>query len=202
MDTLLYLVDSWLNLVDSWSYPGIFLTTMIESTFVPMPAELTMIPAGILAAQGELNYWGVLVSSTAGVVVGSIINYWIGYRFGRTLLEKYGKYVFIKHDFLEKTEAFFEKYGAFAVFIGRLLIGIRHYIGFVAGIARFKFKSFVVYTSIGGLLWMFILLQIGYLSEKTAESSYSAVTNLQIIIVLLTIISVIAYGIKLYMMKD
>lgn len=162
------------DLVEAFGYGGIFLATLVESTFVPVPAEATMLPAGMLAAQGVLNYWGVLLASTMGVVVGSLINYLFGYYFGRALLLKYGKYIFIKHKHIHKTERFFKKFGWMAAFSGRLLPGIRHYIAFVAGIAKMPVKPFMIATSIGGLIWMWILLEVGYVAQRHADKNGNA----------------------------
>lgn len=185
-----------LRFVEHLGYIGIFFTTLIESTFVPIPAEVTVVPAGMLAAKGHFSYWGVLASATMGVIAGSAINYWIGSRYGRVLIIKFGKYVFLKPSFLRRTEIFFEKYGAFAVFIGRLLPGLRHYIGFVAGIAKMKFQLFVIYTSLGGLIWMWILLQVGYMAEKNSAKGNADLSSLELIVIAVTVITLIAYFIK------
>lgn len=166
-----HLTQTLKDLVEAFGYLGIFIATLVESTFVPVPAEVTMLPAGMLAAQGVFNYWGVLASSTLGVVVGSFINYLFGYYFGRALLLKYGKYIFIKHKHIHKTERFFKKFGWTAAFSGRLLPGIRHYIAFVAGIAKMPVKPFMLATALGGLMWMWVLLQIGYMAQRQAEKN-------------------------------
>lgn len=191
-----------LNLVEELGYLGLFVATLIESTFVPIPAEVTMIPAGMLAAQGKLWYWGVLFSATAGVIVGSILNYWIGIRFGRVLLLTYGKYIFIKPSSLDKTERFFNKYGGIAVFLGRLLPGIKHYIAFAAGIARMKFKPFIIYTAFGGLIWIWLLLQVSYMAEVNAQKNGAHdASSIEWIILAVVVISAVAWFIKEKVLK-
>lgn len=195
-------MEQWLlQLVDRLGYLGIFAATLIESTFVPVPAEVTMVPAGMLAAQGELNYWAALISGAAGVLAGSIINYWVGLRFGRALLLRYGRYIFIKPDFLEKTELFFVRYGRLAVFMGRLLPGIKHYIAFVAGIARMKFAPFVTYTAFGGLIWIWILLQVGFMAERSAENGHASVSGLELVLIAITVITIVAWIVKNKLMR-
>lgn len=191
-----------LKLVEELSYLGLFVATLIESTFVPIPSEVTMIPAGMLAAQGKLWYWGVLMSATAGVIAGSIINYWFGVKFGRAIIIKYGKYAFLKPSSLDKTERFFAKYGTMAVFLGRVLPGVKHYIAFAAGIAKMQFKPFIIATAIGGLIWIWILLHVSYTAEKKAEASGASDSDSLVMIVLAVIaISAFAWFIKEKFMK-
>ena len=186
------LTQSLKDLVEAFGYGGIFLATLVESTFVPVPAEATMLPAGMLAAQGVLNYWGVLFASTAGVLTGSLLNYLFGYYFGRTLLLKYGKYVFIKHKHIHKTERFFKKFGWMAAFSGRLLPGIRHYIAFVAGIAKMSVKPFMIATAIGGLIWMWVLLEIGYMAQRQADKNGSADVSSAMEMAILAVLAITA----------
>jgi len=187
-----------IELVKHLGYLGIFIATLIESTFIPIPAEVTMIPAGMLAAEGYFNYWGLLVTSTAGVLTGSLVNYWIGLRFGRAIIIKYGSYVLLKHQHLMKTELFFAKYGKLAVFLGRLLVGVKHYIAFVAGIARMRLKAFIISTSLGGLVWMWIILHIGYMTKR---SNTTVVGELEIILISVAVVTLIAWLIKRKFMK-
>lgn len=190
------------ELIEHLGYGGIFLATLIESTFVPVPAEITMIPAGMLVAQGVFNYWGVLASATLGVIVGSLINYLFGYYFGRTLLLKYGKYIFIKHKHIHKTERFFRKFGTLAAFSGRLLPGVRHYIAFAAGIAKMPVKPFLLASSAGGLIWMWIILQVGYMAQVKADKNGGTdVSGLEMAVAAILIITALAYFVKVRMMR-
>lgn len=191
----------WLvELINTLGYLGIFISTLVESTFVPIPAEVTMIPAGILVAEGRMNYWVALLFSSLGVIAGSAINYWFGYHYGRKLILKYGKYIFIKPRHIEKTEDFFSRYGAVAVFLGRLLPGVRHYIAFVAGIAQMRFRAFIAYTGLGGLIWMWVLLQLGYMSQRNADNPESNIGGFETAVLAIVIVSVLAYGVQRFLM--
>ena len=159
MEELIIWVVEW---VKSMGYLGIFIMTMIESTFIPIPAEITMIPAGYLVQQGEMNGWLVMFSSTLGTITGALVNYAIAYYYGRRLIMNYGRYFFMPQYKLIKMERYFENYGAISTFIGRLLPGVRHYISFPAGLARMRLNLFIFYTGLGGGLWLFILFLLGY----------------------------------------
>ena len=82
-----------LTFVQTFGYTGIFIMTFIESTFIPIPSEFTLIPAGILIAKGELHLAPVLIFGLAGTLLGSFVNYFIAYYFGRKLFINYGKYI-------------------------------------------------------------------------------------------------------------
>lgn len=159
MEDIVIWVVEW---VKSMGYLGIFIMTMIESTFIPIPAEITMIPAGYLVQQGEMNGFLVMICATSGTVTGALINYAIAYHSGRRLIIRYGHYFLMPHYKLQKMEEYFEKYGAVSTFVGRLLPGVRHYISFPAGLARMKLSVFMFYTALGGALWLFVLFALGY----------------------------------------
>lgn len=190
-----------LHIVYQLGYVGLFLATLIESTFVPIPAEVTMLPAGILVGQGKMNYALALISSTSGVVLGSGINYWVGLRFGRGFIVRYGKYFLLRASFLDKVELFFQKHGSFATFAGRLIPGVRHYIAFPAGMARMDLKKFFLYTTTGGGLWMLILLQLGYQAGKDAGEGEVKIQNLEHVFIYLALILGAIYLIRTFLMK-
>ncbi len=190
-----------LHIVHELGYLGLFLATLIESTFVPIPAEVTMLPAGILVGQGKMNYALALLASTSGVVLGSGINYWVGLRFGRGFIVRYGKYFLLRASFLDKVELFFQKHGSFATFAGRLIPGVRHYIAFPAGMARMNIRKFFLYTSTGGGLWMLILLHLGYTAGKNSVDGEVKIQNLEQVVIYLALILGAIYLVRTFLMK-
>lgn len=157
------------SFVEMFGYFGIFIMTFIESTFVPIPAEITLIPAGYLAQKGELHFSLVLIVSTLGTIGGSLFNYYIALWFGRRMLVTYGKWFFMDEKKLSKIDRFFEEHGAISIFTGRLLPGVKHFISFPAGLSRMNMKKFVIYTAMGGAIWCFILITLGYLIGENEE---------------------------------
>ncbi len=148
--------------VEAWGYWGIFLAMAMESTVLPVPSELVVIPAGMLAYQGKLNLLLVILSSTFGSLAGATFNYFFALWVGRPFLEKYGKYFFVRPALLQKTDTFFTKHGAISTFTGRLIPGIRHLISLPAGLVRMNFASFAFYTTLGAGLWSVVLALFGY----------------------------------------
>lgn len=160
-----FLVES----VFSWGYLGIFLLMAIESSFIPFPSEVVLIPAGYLISQDKMDASFVFVSALAGSLVGAFINYFLAYFVGRAFLEKFGKYFFISQATLRKMDSFFEKHGAISTFTGRLVPGIRQLISIPAGLARMRLATFGFYTALGAGLWALVLIALGYfLGENQA----------------------------------
>ena len=156
------IVAAILHVVESLGYLGIFLMTTLESTFLPIPSEITMIPAGYLIYQGKMEAVPVFILSVAGTLTGALINYWIAYHYGRKLLVKHPKIFMMSEEKLAKMESFFIKHGSISIFMGRLVFGVRHYISFPAGLAKMDLKKFILYTTLGGSIWTATLLGLGF----------------------------------------
>jgi len=155
--TLHHLLAVWMQFVLDWGYLGVFIMMVFESTAVPIPAEVVIPPAAYWAAQGHLNIWLVVVAATAGSWVGSAGSYWIAYKLGRPLVEKYGRYVFLKPAKIDQADYWFETYGAGGIFVARLLPGIRHLISIPAGLFKMNFRSFSAMTVLGAGLFNALL---------------------------------------------
>ena len=156
------LVNGLLNTVGAWGYPGIFILMAMESTVLPVPSELVLIPAGYLAHKGEMSFPLILLASTLGSLAGASLNYILALWLGRPFLNKYGKYFFVRPELLQKTDQFFLKHGAISTFTGRLILGIRHLISIPAGLTRMNFGKFSFYTCLGAAVWSLILILMGY----------------------------------------
>jgi membrane protein DedA with SNARE-associated domain len=150
------------NFVSEVGYLGIFIGMFLESTLVPLPSELVMIPAGLAVASGSMSFYWVLISGVAGNVAGAIFSYYLALSIGRALLFKVGKYFFVKAATIIKIEDFFKNHGSISIFIGRLLPGFRHFISLPAGVARMDIGLFIFYTTAGSAIWNAVLIMIGY----------------------------------------
>ncbi|OJV13929.1 MAG: hypothetical protein BGO27_08385 [Alphaproteobacteria bacterium 33-17] len=166
---LLNLIKWLVDFAHSTGYLGIFIMTFLESTFLPIPSEITMIPAGYLIYQDVMNPFAVLASSISGTILGSCFSYFIALKYGRMLIIKFGKYFFMNEDKLKKIEDFFAKHGSISTFTGRLIPGVRHFISFPAGLAKMNLTKFCLYTSAGGSLWVITLLALGYKIGENEE---------------------------------
>ena len=157
------MTHSIIKVVDQFGYAGIFIMTFIESTFIPIPSEITLIPAGYLVYQKQMGLFPIMLTSLLGTLLGSLLNYYIAYRYGRKLFINYGKFFFLERDRLLLLESFFASYGNISTFFGRMLPGIKHFISFPAGLAQMNIVLFCIYTLAGSSIWLTMLLYIGYI---------------------------------------
>ena len=182
-----FLVES----IGSLGYIGIFALMFLESSFFPFPSEVVMIPAGYLAYKGEMNLFLAIFSGILGSVAGALFNYFLASKFGRAFLIKYGKYLFIKPETLEKLESFFEKHGHISTFNGRLIPGIRQYISLPAGLANMHIGKFTFYTALGAGIWVVVLTMLGYFLGQNEELIHKYLK--EITIATLAIIALITF---------
>ena len=180
LETLASHLDTIAALAPTWGYIFIFVFMTIESSFIPFPSEVVMIPAGFLAARGELSGGSPLVCVSLAVLVGilgslagAFVNYYLALWVGKPFLEKYGKYFFIKPKPLARACEVFNKYGAATTFICRLIPVIRQLISIPAGIAKMPLAPFTFFTALGAGIWTIILAAVGYiLGVQSDNMSY------------------------------
>jgi len=145
----------------------VMLLMTIESSFIPFPSEIVVPPAAYLAAAGELNVFLVVLSATAGAILGALFNYGLSIWIGRAIVYKFvnsrlGHACLLNEQKMIKAESYFVKYGNLSTLVGRLVPGIRQLISIPAGLAKMPLGSFLLYTTIGAILWNSILAVIGY----------------------------------------
>ena len=154
----------WLvETVSALGYPGIVLLMTIESSFIPLPSEVVMPPAGYLAAQGRMNPWLAVLAGTFGSLLGALFNYWFAIVVGEPFLRRYGKYFLVSGEHLDRAEAFFARHGEISTFVGRLVPVVRQLISIPAGMARVGLGRFVAFTALGASIWCAVLVYIGWL---------------------------------------
>jgi membrane protein DedA with SNARE-associated domain len=157
-----HLAQYVMDFVQRVGYPGLFLLITLESTLVPIPSELVMPFAGVLASQGKMALPVILIINSSAALLGSGISYWIGAAGGKPLLLRYGKYALIRAKDIEMTERFFARHGKATILVGRFLPVVRHIISVPAGIARMPLVPFFTQTFIGSTIWGSILIVLGY----------------------------------------
>ena len=168
-----------------WGFILIFLFMTIESSFIPFPSEVVMIPAGFLAYRGELTFGApyidlavALLCGLAGSMAGAFINYYIALLLGRPFIYRYGKYFFIKPQLFLRAEEIFLEYGEITTFVCRLLPVIRQLISLPAGLARMPLMKFSLFTALGAGIWSAILCWIGYyLGSLSSEMTYAQLVH-------------------------
>lgn len=158
--------DWTIRLIDQTGYVGIFLLMFLETVFPPIPSEVIMPVAGARAAQGPLTLWGVIASGTAGAMLGNLFWYAlarvIGMKRFRPFIEKYGRWLTMDWEDVEKTERLFGRFGGFIVSIGRMMPTIRSIISIPAGLLHMRLKSFLIWSTLGTAGWTAILATAGW----------------------------------------
>jgi membrane protein DedA with SNARE-associated domain len=161
--------DFIIGFITQWSYLGIFLLMVAENIFPPIPSELIMPFAGYVAANGELNAIGVLTAGTLGSLVGTSAWYVAARLLGLhrfvALCNKLGRVATLSEDDIDKAHHWFERHGAMAVFVGRLIPAIRTLISVPAGLAAMPVGQFLLISAVGSLLWTAFLTACGYLLQ-------------------------------------
>jgi membrane protein DedA with SNARE-associated domain len=146
--------------INQCSYVGVFLLMALESMIVPIPSELVMPFAGFLIFTGHFDPLPVMVASTLGSIVGSLLSYGLG-MLGEPVVLRYGRYLLLNPHHLEWTKNFFNRHGGKTIFISRFIPVVRHLISLPAGLARMSLVPFILYTAAGATLWNGFLTYLG-----------------------------------------
>lgn len=157
---------------EAMGYLGVALWVAIESVIIPIPSELILPFAGFLAAQPDSiepitgAAWSIpllVIAATIGSLAGALVAYAIGYWGGRPVLVRWGRYLRFTESDLDRTERFFERWGAWASFLGRMVPVVRSLVSFGAGVGRMHLAPFILFTVLGSIPWNLALVLAGYL---------------------------------------
>lgn len=192
-------IITWLGgiivgVISAGGYLGVVLLMGVESACIPLPSEIIMPFAGYLVYAGRFNLFWAATAGAVGCNLGSLVAYEIGCFGGRPLVEQYGRYLWINRHDLDLADRFFRRFGSTAVFIGRLLPGIRTFIALPAGLARMPRLRFHLYTFAGSWPWCFALAWIGMkLGERWATDPRLRLWlhRLDVVIILLLLLAIV-----------
>ena len=191
------LIESFLLLITNLGYLGIFIGMTIESSFLPFPSEIILIPAGALIARGEMSFFPVFFAGLFGSILGALINFYLAMILGRRavdfLVKKYGKFLFLNKEKLKRTDLYFKKHGEITTFIGRLIPLVRQEISLPAGFARMNLGKFILFTALGAGIWTAILIFVGYFFRSNAQPELKIVTG---IILVFSLVLLFVYYLK------
>jgi len=190
-DLITLLVDAFAQL----GYPGIFVLMVMESATLPVPSEVVLPLGGYLVYQGRLEFWSVVAVATLGSLIGTMIDYGIGYYLGRPAVLRYGRIVRFSHERLATTERWFNRHGTNVVLLARFVPLLRTLIAFPAGIVRMEPKRFLAYSAVGILVWDIALVYIGFLAGQNSARISSILESyfLPLGLASIVIVAVVAY---------
>ena len=196
-----YLLGNVTHIIEKYNYLIIFVLMAVESSFIPFPSEIVMIPAGYLVAKGTLSLSLSILSGVLGSIMGALLNYQIAKLLGYKLLHKYGKYFLLPPKTLSKIEDFFINHGVISTFSGRLIPGVRQYISFPGGLAKMPLTKFIFFTALGSMIWVVILVLLGVIFHNNQLLIASNLKLVTFIMLAFIAILVVFYTIRLKKVK-
>jgi len=150
------------RLLQSYTYPVLVALVLLESVGIPLPGEIALVTAAAYASLGHISIYIVIILAAVAAIVGGILGYWIGIRGGLPFVVRYGGYVGVRRSHIERAHAFFERNGAKTILFGRFIAILRTWAAVVAGAASMSFTKFVIYTSIGSVVWAIVFGFLGF----------------------------------------
>ena len=171
------MLDWITNLVRGMGVPGVGLLMFLENVFPPIPSEVIMPLAGFVAEQGGLSFWGAVAAGTVGSLVGALGWYAVGRGVGerrlRAWVERHGRWLTLSGGDVDTAKQWFARHGGAAVFVGRLVPGVRTLISVPAGFASMPLLPFVLYSAAGTVVWTVALAFAG----RILGSQYARVSG-------------------------
>jgi membrane protein DedA with SNARE-associated domain len=167
------------NALDTLGYPAVALFVMIESSGIPFPGETMLLLASFYAGTShQLQIPIVIACAAFGAIIGDNIGYYIGRTGGRAFVMRFGKYVFIKPEHLDRAENYFAKHGDKTVFFGRFIAVLRAWAAFLAGVNKMHWRTFLFYNAAGGIVWAVTFGSLGYLAGRYLHDNFAQVEQL------------------------
>lgn len=181
-----------LSIMEQLGYLGIALLMFLDNVIPPIPSEIIMPSAGYAASQGKLLLSGVIIAGCIGSLIAAALLYWIGYQFNHDAIfrftDRYGKYLFIKSEDIQKSLLWFEKYGHRIVFFGRMVPAVRSLISIPAGMSRMPFWKFMFYSALGTIIWTTFLACVGFYFGENQVLMHEIFSRVGYVIIMIVVL--------------
>jgi len=158
------------NLLSQWGYAGVFLLMTLEGATLPVPSEIILPVTGFLVYNHTLDFWPAVAMASLGGLVGTMIDFSIGYYLGRPAVLRYGRKIRLSERHLMIVEGWFAKHGSAAVLFARFVPLLRTLIAFPAGVAKMRVSKFLAFSTIGIVIWDIVLIYLGVLAGQNYSS--------------------------------
>ena len=168
-------LESLAPLLDHWGYAAVAFLLFVEDFGVPAPGETVLIAASVYAGAGRLNILAVAAIAFVAAILGDNTGYAIGRFGGRSLVLRYGRYILLTEERLEKAESFFNRHGGKIVTVARFIEGLRQANGIIAGITGMRWLKFLLFNALGAALWVATWTSVGYFAGNHIQTIYNAV---------------------------
>jgi membrane protein DedA with SNARE-associated domain len=182
--------------LDNYGYLAVAGLIMVENFGVPAPGETILVAASVYAGTGRLSIVAVGLIAVLAAVAGNCIGYAIGYFGGHALVLRYGRYVFLTRERLEKTERFFDQHGGLVVAAARFFEGLRQAAGIIAGTVEMPWRRFLVFTTIGAAAWVGLWAPLGYLAGNHIGTIYADIVRYSLYLLIALAVLVAAWIIR------
>jgi membrane protein DedA with SNARE-associated domain len=179
--------------LDHFGYWAVLLLVMVEDFGIPVPGETVLIAASVYAGAGRLNVVAVGVVGFAAAVIGDNIGFAIGHFGGRALVLRWGRYVRLTEERLDRAEAFFGHHGAGIITVARFIEALRQANGIVAGIAGMRWLRFLVFNALGAALWVGTWVSLGYLAGSHIGTIYNYITEYSLYLLIALVVLLAGY---------
>jgi membrane protein DedA with SNARE-associated domain len=179
--------------LDHYGYIAVVGLVFVEDFGIPVPGETVLILAAVYAGDGRLNIWLVILLGFLGAILGDNVGFTIGHFGGRRLTERYGRYVFLTPERLDRATVFFDDHGGKIIIVARFIEGLRQANGIIAGSAQMRWRRFLIFNAIGAALWVAVWASVGYFSGTRINSVYNAVTRYDRFLAIAVCLLVVAY---------
>ena len=187
------------NALNVLGYPAVTLFIMIESAGIPFPGETMLLLASFYCAiDNHLSIPIVIACAALGAIVGDNIGFYVGRTGGKAFITRYGHYVHLKPEHLERAEKFFAKHGDKTVFFGRFVAVLRAWAAFIAGVNQMKWSTFFLYNASGGIIWAIVYGLLGYYAGRIFHNNFSQVEQLASRLSLVLTVIIIAAAIAIF----
>lgn len=160
LDNSIQIIEQYMQ---QYGYWAVFFGVMLENAGLPIPGETILLIAGYLSHKHELNLLLVMLIAATGAVIGDNIGFAIGHHYGRGILLRFGRFVFLTPKRLDHISNYFARYGNKTILVARFIAGLRVFAAILAGASKMPWRVFVVYNIAGALLWSIVISGLGYL---------------------------------------
>lgn len=168
-------MESLTNWIVQYGYLGLTALLMLGIVGLPIPDETLLVFSGFLIFQGKLRFVPTFVAAYAGAVSGITISYWLGRTLGRSVVERYGRYLHITAERLDRVESWFERIGDWLLAVGYFVPGVRHFTALTAGIAGLPMRRFGLFAYSGAAIWVATFLGLGYVLGNRWEPAMTLI---------------------------
>jgi membrane protein DedA with SNARE-associated domain len=175
------------TIVASYGYLAVFILIVLESLGIPLPGEVTLLAAAIYASTGRLQIEWVIVTAAVAASVGGLAGYTVGRTAGRAFVLRFGRYVFLNEEHLERAERFFARRGDIAVLVGRFIAFLRVFAALLAGINRMPLYRFALFNTLGAVVWAALYGVLAYELGATVFDRIAGTVGIGALVVVIVV---------------